>query len=84
MNRQDFEYLTVTYHEFMAIRLGLTDYYHVQSRMMDVQRKHPPEEFYDYLCKNFPAIVKEAPKTALAALMGITRQTLYNIMDNYK
>lgn len=84
LDRQDFVYLTETYYEFLVIRLALTEKYHIQSRIMEVKRKHPPEEFYDYLCKNYPVIVNEAPKAVLASLMGITRSTLYKTIQNYR
>ncbi|HEY4108595.1 cyclic nucleotide-binding domain-containing protein [Puia sp.] len=80
ITREDFEELTRLYREFQVIRQVLTDKYHIQSRVMDAKRKRPPEQFYEYLEANYPAIVREAPITTLASLMGITRTTLYEII----
>jgi CRP-like cAMP-binding protein len=81
ITKEDFDYLTRTYEEFRYIRQILTDKYHVQSRLMDARRKRPPEQFLEYLRDHYPEIVKEAPITALASLMGITRTTLYEILN---
>jgi CRP-like cAMP-binding protein len=80
ITRQDFDHLTETYAEFRDIRQKLTDLYHSQSREMDVQRKRDPEVFYEYLVKNYPALVAEASVTALASLMGISRQKLHGVI----
>jgi CRP-like cAMP-binding protein len=80
ITRQDLDELTAAYPEFGVIRQMLTDKYHIQSRIMDAKRKRPPEQFYDYLLANYPAMVAGAPVTALASLMGITRTTLYEII----
>lgn len=80
ITRQHFDELTEKHLEFRAIRQILTDQYHIQSRLLDAKRKRPPEQFYAYLLKEYPAIVK-APVTTLASFMGINRSTLYDIMD---
>jgi CRP-like cAMP-binding protein len=83
ITRQDFDHFTVTHPEFQDIRQILTDKYHIQSRVMDAKRKRPPEQFYDYLRTEYPRLVANAPVTALASLMGISRTKLYDIMDSY-
>jgi CRP-like cAMP-binding protein len=83
ITKKDLEELTEKYPEFRIIRQILTDKYHVQSRVMDAQRKRHPEEFYDYLMATFPYLLN-APVTALASLMGITRTTFYTILDRKK
>ncbi|HXB08525.1 MAG TPA: cyclic nucleotide-binding domain-containing protein [Puia sp.] len=82
LNRQDFEHLTMNHSEFQNVRQILTDKYHIQSRVMDAKRKRPSEQFYDYLRKEFPEVVAQAPITALASLMGITRQRLHKIIKS--
>jgi CRP-like cAMP-binding protein len=79
ITKQHFDELTENHLEFSAIRHILTDKYHIQSRLLDAKRKRPPEQFYAYLVKEYPAIVK-APVTTLASFMGINRSTLYDIM----
>ena len=69
---------------FARIRQVITDDYHLQAREMDNRRKRPPEEFYEYLKElygeNFPLI----PRKLLAAHMGISEATLYEIIKNSK
>jgi CRP-like cAMP-binding protein len=80
ITKTDLDELTERYPEFQIIRQKLTDKYHIQSRIMDAKRKRPPEQFYDYLLSNYPELVRNAPATALASLMGITRTTFYDIL----
>lgn len=84
ITKADLDQLTESYPEFQVIRQKLTDKYHIQSRVMDAKRKRPPEQFYEYLAANYPIIVRDAPVTALASLMGITRTTLYEIIQRKK
>jgi len=84
ITKTDLEELTEGHPEFRVIRQKLTDKYHIQSRLMDARRKRPPEEFYDWLRTSYPLLVKEAPVTALASLMGITRTTYYDILRRKK
>jgi len=83
ITKKDLEELTEKYPEFSIIRQILTDKYHVQSRVMDAKRKRPPEEFYDYLLSAYPYL-QRVPTTTLASLMGISRATLYDILDRKK
>jgi CRP-like cAMP-binding protein len=80
ITRQDLDQLTERYPEFQVIRQKLTDKYHIQSRVMDAKRKRTPEQFYDYLKETYPTIVNDTPIAILASLMGITKQTLYDIL----
>jgi CRP-like cAMP-binding protein len=84
ITKNDLEELTDGHPEFRAIRQKLTDKYHIQSRLMDAKRKRPPEQFYDWLQASYPALVRDAPVSTLASLMGITRSTLYGIMQRKK
>lgn len=81
ITKADLDHLTARYTEFQTIRQMLTDKYHIQSRVMDAKRKRPPEQFYEYLLEWYPALVRDAPATALASLMGISRTTLYDIIE---
>lgn len=83
ITKKDLDELTEKYPEFSIIRQRLTDKYHIQSRVMDAKRKRPPEQFYDYLLATYPYL-RHAPATALASLMGITRTTLYEIINRKK
>ena len=83
ITKTDLEELTEKYPEFSIIRQILTDKYHVQSRVMDAQRKRGPDDFYDFLLSTFPYLV-DVPVTILASLMGITRGTLYGVLDRRK
>jgi len=83
ITKEDFDELTRLYREFQIIRQILTDKYHIQSRVMDTKRKRPPELFFEYLLKHYPVLVRDAPATALASLMGISRTKLYEIFGNY-
>lgn len=83
ITKKDLDELTEKYPEFSIIRQILTDKYHIQSRVMDAKRKRPPEQYYDYLLSTYPYLVN-APATALASLMGITRTTLYEIINRKK
>jgi CRP-like cAMP-binding protein len=80
ITKKDLDELTGKYPEFRNIRQHLTDYYHVQSRVMDTKRKRPPEQYYDYLRSAFPEIVEEAPSAVLASLMGISRSKFYALV----
>jgi CRP-like cAMP-binding protein len=80
ITKKDLEELTIKHSEFQIIRQILTDLYHHQSRMMDAKRRRPPEIFYQYLCEAYPEMVRNAPKAALASLMGISRNSLYEIL----
>ncbi|HLZ87006.1 MAG TPA: cyclic nucleotide-binding domain-containing protein [Puia sp.] len=84
ITRQQLEELTARFPEFGVIRQKLTDKYHIQSRVMDAKRKRPPEQFYQYLRENYPYIVDNAPASALASLMGITRTTYYKIVKKQR
>jgi CRP-like cAMP-binding protein len=84
ITKEDFDQLTERHAEFQRIRQILTDQYHIQSRVMDTKRKRPPEQFYNYLLTHYPSLVREAPDTALASLMGISRTTLYEIINRKK
>lgn len=79
ITKQENEALTRAYPEYAAIRLRLTEKYHVQSRNMDAQRKRPPELFFDYLNKAHPDLLPRIPNKRLVSLMGITESTLYEI-----
>ena len=83
LSKEDLEHLTEKYPEFRNIRQKLTDLYHIQSRVMDIKRKRPSEEFYAFLLSACPEIVKEAPATHLASFMGISRSRLYKIIELY-
>ena len=74
---QDNEDLTTEFPEYGFIRQKLTDHYHIQSRQIDAQRRRKPEQFYAFLLRTFPDIVR-VPKTTVASFMGITEQTLYD------
>ena len=74
---QDNEDLTAEFPEYGFIRQKLTDHYHIQSRQIDAQRRRRPEQFYAFLLKTFPDIVR-VPKKTVASFMGITEQTLYD------
>jgi CRP-like cAMP-binding protein len=73
---QDNEDLTAEFPEYGFIRQKLTDHYHIQSRQLDAQRRRKPEQFYAFLLRTFPDIVR-VPKITVASFMGITEQTLY-------
>jgi CRP/FNR family transcriptional regulator, anaerobic regulatory protein len=73
---QDNEDLTAEFPEYGIIRQRLTDHYHIQSRQIDAQRRRKPEQFYAFLLRTFPDIVRVSKKT-VASFMGITEQTLY-------
>jgi CRP-like cAMP-binding protein len=83
ITKEDLEELTRKYPEFSIIRQILTDKYHVQSRVMDAQRKRHPEEYYDYLLSTYPYL-QLVPATTLASLMGISRTKFYEILDRKK
>jgi CRP-like cAMP-binding protein len=83
ITKKDLEELTAKYPEFSIIRQILTDKYHVQSRVMDAQRKRGLDDFYDFLLSICPYLV-DVPITILASLMGITRGTLYGVLDRRK
>jgi CRP/FNR family transcriptional regulator, anaerobic regulatory protein len=80
---QDNEDLTKEFPEYGIIRQKLTDYYHIQSRQIDAQRRRKPEQFYAFLLRTFPDIVC-VPNTTLASFMGISEPTLYGILKNRK
>jgi len=82
ITRQTLEALTTDYREFAAIRIKLTERYHVQSRNMDAQRKRPPELFFDYLNKEYPRLITRVPNKHLSSFMGIRESTLYQIKKN--
>lgn len=65
---------------FGAIRQDLTDYYHWQAREMDTQRKRPPEDFYKHLKELHGELLDHLPRKLLASFMGISEQSLYNII----
>jgi CRP-like cAMP-binding protein len=69
---------------FAKIRQSLTDYYHLQARDLDVQRQHPPEEFYAYLKEKHAEHFNLIPRKLLASYMGISEASLYNIIKNSK
>ncbi|HVU95642.1 MAG TPA: cyclic nucleotide-binding domain-containing protein [Puia sp.] len=83
ITKKDLDELTAKFPEFGIIRQILTDKYHIQSRVMDAKRKRPPEQFYEYLLSTYPYL-QHVPATALASLMGITRTTLYEIIQRKK
>ena len=80
---QDNEDLTAGFPEYGIIRQRLTDYYHLQSRQIDSQRRRKPEQFYAFLLQSFPDIVC-VPNKTLASFMGISEPTLYGILKNRK
>lgn len=67
---------------FSAIRQDFTDYYHWQAREMDTQRKRPPEDFYRHLRALHGDLLDLLPRKLLASFMGISEQSLYNIIKN--
>ena len=75
---------TDEYLAFAKIRQVLTDYYHWQAREIGIQRLHPPEEFYKYLKEIHAEHFKSIPRKLLAAYMGISEASLYNIIKNSK
>ena len=81
ITKQDQDELTKNHSDFAAIRQILTDTYNLRGRDMDTKRKRPPEEFYEWLIDNYPA-VKKATKIAQSDLMGISRTRLYEIINN--
>jgi CRP/FNR family transcriptional regulator, anaerobic regulatory protein len=80
---QENEDLTAGFPEYGFIRQKLTDHYHIQSRQIDAQRRRKPEQFYAFLVKTFPDIVR-VPKITVASFMGITEQTLYSKLKKKK
>ena len=82
ITKRNNEELTAAYHEYAAIRIKLTEKYHIQSRNMDAQRKRPPELFFDYLNMTYPDLVSRVPNRHLSSLMGIRESTLYQIKKN--
>lgn len=81
LSKQHLDELCEKYLEFLRIRQILTNIYYVRGWDMDSMRQRPPEEFFEYLLKTYPAMMKKASKTTVASLMGISRQSLYDIID---
>ncbi|HVS97678.1 MAG TPA: cyclic nucleotide-binding domain-containing protein [Puia sp.] len=79
LSKQELEDICNRFVEFRIIRQRLTDKYHDQSRTLDTQRKCPPEQYFDYLEKHYPEIVRRTPNHILASYMGIAESTLYKI-----
>jgi CRP-like cAMP-binding protein len=80
LSKQHLEELSEKHVEFLRIRQILTDYYHDQGRQMEAMRMQHVEDFYEYLLETYPDITLNAPVTDLAALMGKSRQTLYDLI----
>ena len=79
LSKQQLEDICDRFTEFRIIRQCITDKYHIQSRTLDLQRKRPPEYFYDYLAGEYPEMIRRAPNTILASYMGVVESTLYKI-----
>jgi hypothetical protein len=81
LNKWDFDYLTSRFSEFRTIRQAIAEKCLVESRVMDAQRRRPPEDFYKFLKRSYPVIVRQVPRTILASWMGISRETLYSVLN---
>jgi CRP-like cAMP-binding protein len=80
---QENEDLTAEFPEYGFIRQKLTTHYQLQGEKIDGQRRRPPEQFYAFLLRTFPEIVR-VPNKTVASFMGITEPTLYAILRNRK
>jgi CRP-like cAMP-binding protein len=77
-NNEDF---TKKCRAYGVVRQKLTDKYHIQAREIDAQRHRSREQFYDFLVKTYPDIIR-VPNKILASFMGITEPTLYKLLKN--
>lgn len=82
LSYQHLEQFTSDFTEFGNIRQRLTDQYHLQARTMDVKRKRPPEQFYEYLREAYAEHFHLIPRKLLASYMGISETSLYAIIKN--
>jgi CRP-like cAMP-binding protein len=81
ITRQNNEDFTAQSAAYGFVRQKLTDHYHSQSRLLDFQHKKTNEEYYDFLLKTYPDMVR-VPNSVVASFMGISEPTLYGILKN--
>jgi hypothetical protein len=78
------EDFSLEYPAFGIIRQRLTNDYYLLANNMILQKKRPPEKFYEYLKEVYGKNFQLIPRKLLAAHMGISETLLYDIIKKSK
>ena len=72
------------YEAFRIIQLWFTNYYYRRSDENNVQKNRPPEKYFEYLKESYGENFDDIPRSLLAAHMGISEASLYDIIKKSK